>query len=394
MLRKLWRLSPWDGQGWGACSDPGLAPLRRAAAAGFRRKVAPPLRPFLACADRSVWAAAAAARTSAFARANGLNAVDAALLFGDCLLSGADPVEAWVWRGVFGGRHPLPARAAGLLLLRLGDAAGHRLLADKAAAAERFAQAGATVPVLRATIRREDALNEADMPAPASAAGLFVKPRRGCGGRGAFSLVKEGGGWRVNGGPPTDWPALRSRLLRLAETDDLLVQDRLTARLDLADPAADGRAPVLRLTSACAPGQPPFLHSALLNIPVPGRDSRHFLHGEIHAPINPADGRIACGVSFARPQERLTALPWNGAPLAGRDISGFFDAVAMASVAAAMIPPLPLVNWDFILTDDGPVLLEGNSAGNWILTNLAGRYDLDAGSPGPLLAAWAGRVAA
>ncbi|MFD1627831.1 sugar-transfer associated ATP-grasp domain-containing protein [Azospirillum griseum] len=389
MLRKLWRLSPWDGQGWGVCSDTSLAPLRRAAAAGFRGKVAPPLRLFLACADRSVWAAAAAVGASAFARANGLNAVTATLLFGDCLLSGATPVEAWVWRGVFGGRHPLPARAAGLLLSRLGDAAGHRLLADKAAAAERLARAGVAVPVLRAKVCRGDAPDEASMLTSGAVAGLFVKPRRGCGGRGAFSLVKEDDGWRVNGGPPTGWPRLRSRLLRLAATDDLLVQDRLTARLDLADLADAGRAPVLRLTSARAPGQPPFLHSALLNIPVPGRDSRHFLHGEIHAPINLTDGRIACGVSFARSQERLTALPWNGARLAGREISGFFDAAAMALIAAAVIPPLPLVSWDFIMTDDGPVLLEGNSVGNWILTNLAGRYDLDAGSPGALLAAWA-----
>ncbi|WP_298324099.1 sugar-transfer associated ATP-grasp domain-containing protein [Asticcacaulis sp.] len=351
--------------------------------------MAPLLRLFLVCADRSVWAAAAAARTSAFARANELNAIDATLLFGDCLLSGATPVEAWVWRGVFGGRHPLPARAAGLLLSRLGDAAGHRLLGDKAAAAEHLARAGVAVPVLRAMICRGDAPDEASILASGAAAGLFVKPRRGSGGRAAFSLVREDDGWRVNGGSPTDWLGLRSRLLRMAATDDLLVQERLTTRFDLADLAEAGRAPVLRLTSARAPGQLPFLHSALLNIPVPGRDSRHFLHGEIHAPINPIDGRMACGVSFARSQERLEALPWNGALMAVREISGFFDAVAMAWVAASVIPPMPLVNWDFILTDDGPVLLEGNSAGNWILTNLAGRYDLDAGSLGALLAAWA-----
>lgn len=327
---------------------------------------------------------AAAIRSAGFARALGLDAAATRRLLGDCLLTGAAPLEAHAWRSVHGGRHPLPARIAGLLLTRLGDPAGHALLADKLATADRLAAAGAAFPAVRVVGLRGEAVG----PLPSAAGGgLFVKPRHGHGGRGAFALVRTAGGWHADDRPLPE-PALRDRLQRLVRQDDLLLQERLSAAPGLEDLAADGRAPVLRLVTARLPGEAPFLQSALLTMAVPGRDPHHFLSGAVHVPVDPAGGRLAPGLTLAAPQDRLARLPWNGAPLAGRPVPGVAAAVAMTLRAMAALPPLPLVHWDLIPTAAGPVMLEGNSAGNRILETLPGAYGLDAGPLTPLLARW------
>lgn len=386
MLTRYLRALPWDGLGWTGGPDPVLSEMRCQAAAAWRRRRPVGLRPTLWLADRMAWPLAAMGRTIAFARALGLDAAAAGRIYGDCVLTGGDPLEVHVWRSLHGGCHPLPARSAGLVLARLGDPAGHALLADKLATAERLTAAGGVFPALLGLRRRGE---ESDPVALTAAAGtdLFLKPRRGHGGRGAFALTRRDETWLADG-RPIQVAALRERLERLSRQDDLLVQARLAAAPGLANLAVDGKAPVLRLATARRPGEAPFLHSALLTIAVPGRNPRHFLEGAVHAPVDPADGTLAFGLSLASPHERLERLDWNGALLAGRRMPGFEAATTMALHVMAALPALPLVHWDIILTATGPVLLEGNSVGNWVMANLAGAFGLDAGPLAPLLACW------
>lgn len=388
MLKRFWRGLPWDGMGWDGEdeTDPILASLRRRAAAGWRQRHVPPaLRAPLWLADRITWPLAALARTQAYASAIGLPSAETRQLFRDCLLTGGNPMEVHVWRALFGGRHPLPARSVGRLLTALGTPEAHALLADKLATAEHLAASGALFPVLQRVLQRGETVSLAllDELEP----DLFVKPRYGQGGRNAFALSRHGEGWHIDG-QLVEMSVLRARLEKLSRQDDLLLQEWLTAAPTLADLSADGRAPVLRLTTACLPGEAPFLHTALLSIAVPGQDPRDFRKGAIHAPIDPANGRLAAGLSLAAPAERLDRLGWNGAPLASRPVPWFQEASAMALRAMAALPPVPLVHWDVIATADGPILLEGNSAGNWILASLPGAYGLDAGPLAPILARW------
>jgi hypothetical protein len=262
------------------------------------------------------------------------------------------------------------------------------MLADKLATAEHLARAGLVFPALRGLIARGEPPDEALLYTADLGTGLFIKPRHGHGGRGAFSLRREAGGWSLDGGPAMDWPAVRARLFRFARQDDLLIQERLTAPTEIGGWVAQERPPVLRVTTARLPEGTPFLHSAILTLAVPGRNPRDFLRGSIHAPVDPAAGRLAAGLSLSAPRDRLERIPWNGAALSGRTVPGFREAVAAALSAMATLPPVPLVHWDLIPTTRGPILLEGNSAGNWILTTLAGTYGLDAGPLPPLLARW------
>lgn len=387
-LDRLWSRLPYDGQGLAPPRDPDMAALRRWAAARFWRRVPWWARPVLAPAARLAWPPAALLRVARFARA--MPAADARRLLADCLLGGARPVEALVWRRCFpeAAPHPLPGRAAALLLGQLGDPGDHRRLADKQVAAAMLAAAGLATPRLRALVAHGTAPDPAD-PLWTRPAALFVKPRHGWAGREAAAVDVLGDGtFRIGGNAAVDARAFLAHLAAGAALDDLLIQDRLTAAPELADLAADGP-PVLRLTVAREPGGAPFLHSALLCIGVPDRNPRNFVHGQLWVPVDPVVGRLRQGIWFARPDERFARLPWNAAPLAGRDMPGFTVAVAMTLRAMAVLPGLPLVNWDLIPSPAGPVVLEGNTAGNWILTQL-GAVDGPAGPPlAPLLRRWA-----
>lgn len=386
--RRFWRGLPHDGLGWAGGAEPALSAMRCAAARDWRRNFAGVLRPGLWLADRAMWPLAALQRSTAFADALDLTASARWRLYRDCLLTGGQPVDVHAWRSLHGSRHPLPARSAGLVLRGLGDPAGHVLLADKLATAEHLASAGCAFPALHGMCRRGEGGQPAALAAIYGAGSdLFIKPRHGHGGRGAFALLRHSDGLWADGQPMTA-SIIRHRLDVLSRGDDLLFQERLMADPDIADLAADGRAPVLRLTTARCPGEAPFLHAALLTMAVPGRSPSHFLNGAIHAPVDRASGRLAAGMSLAAPGDRLERLIWNGAPLNGRAVPGFAAAVALSLRAMAALPPLPLVNWDVVPTATGPVLLEGNSAGNWTITSLPGVYGLDSGPLAPLLVRW------
>lgn len=143
-FEKLWLALPYDGHGLLPPVDPTLAGLRRWAAPGFWKRAPwwsrPALIPWLA--SPGLYSVSERPAISSVLRRCRRR------LRADCSLTACRPVEAFIWRQFFPspGRHPLPGRAAGVLLSRLGSVSQHRLLADKQAAAELLSNAGLPVP--------------------------------------------------------------------------------------------------------------------------------------------------------------------------------------------------------------------------------------------------------
>jgi hypothetical protein len=371
-IGRAWRGLPWDGQGFSSPREPVLAELQNWAARKFWRRVPAWSRPLLVPLCRVAWGVAALWWVWKFGW-------DGAL-FREVLLSGARPEEVWIWRLVFpsAGPHLFGGTSAGRLLSQIGAPAQHRLLTDKLATSGILSAQGLAVPV------EFDPDNTETWVVPRK---LFTKPRRGAGGRGAASVdVLPGPCWRINGGPPVSHAGLQ-RYLTMAGPD-LIVQERLFAADEIADLASDGVAPVLRLTTARVPGGAAFLHSALISIAVPGERPRNFIRGHIRAAVGP-DGRMSEGIWFAQPARRFRTLPWNSAAVAGRLLPEFTPAVRSALAAMELVPDLALVNWDLILTARGPLILEGNTCGNWILTNLGAAVGIGSLPLEPLLREWA-----
>ena len=363
---KLVSRLPYDGQGLRRTDDARLAGLREWAARLYRRRLPLWLRPLMPL-TRLAFGLVTVQRTRAFARRAGLDGRERRRVLMDCLASGAQPVEAFAWRACFSSRHPLPGRAAGLLLWSLGDPATHRLLLDKQATGAMLQRAGIATPAIHAVIPRGGA-PDFSRPIWTRPGTLFIKPRRGSGARGSYTVTIGDKGLSAS---------IARHITFLASHDDLLVQDRIGAAPGLADLAASGRPPVLRIAVARPVGGKPFVHAANLSIHAPRENPRNFLSGHLRTPVDIDSGQLGAAFSFREAGRRFERLPWNDAPLAGRLLDAWPAAAAMALRAMELVPDLPLVAWDIIPAVAGPVILEGNTGGDWILTSLgAGNTDL------------------
>ncbi len=387
-LTRLRANLPIDGQGFANPADPHLRALRRWAARRFWQRVPVVFRPFAIVLARLAWLVTAPARAVKVARQESLSVRETACVTFHAVWSGAQPNEAFIWRSVFPGFHPLPGRAVNRLLPLLGDPAQRQFLADKHAAAEFLSGHGLAVPMLHARLLCGQAVDLSERIWSGQGP-LFVKPRHGSAGRGARRVdVTNDRRFRIAGGTPMEHAAFAAWLGARLANDDLLVQEYLAAAPDLTDFAPDGNPPVLRLTTARMPQAEPVLHSALLCIDVPGENPRHFIRGQLRIPVDPVRGCLGAGIWFRTPGQRYAHLPWSKAPVTGRRLPAFASARGMVLRAMALFPGLPLVNWDLILTPRGPVLLEGNTSGDWILTNLPVAQGLGGTSLVSILSAW------
>ena len=387
-LRQIWNHLPFDGWGWGRSGDGHIDRIRRHGASGFWSRRPVWARPFGPLLSRALWTLAAAQSVRRLARTEDLGPRAALALYGDCLMSGARAEEALIHRAHYRRRHPFPAIAVLLSLPRLGDPAEHQFLGDKQATSNRLAAAGLDVPVLYAEIEQGGAPDLTAPPWTAPAA-LLVKPRHGSNGRGIRTVdVLWPGCVRVAGGRLVSTQQFADHLTRLARFDSCLVQERLTPAPELAGLAAGIKPPVVRLAVAHAPGEPPFVHSALLALDMPGIDPNDLLRGKLRAPVDLATGRLGPALLFANPRETFAAAPWNGAPIAGLELPRFTETIAAVLKASALFPGLALINWELVPAPRGPVFLEGNTAGNWNTTEFPRIAAPDYPSVSATLARW------
>jgi hypothetical protein len=116
VIRWLRLHMPLDGRGWAPPDDARRRLFAVAASSVRRRLPAPVAGPVLAVA-RVGWLPVALVAAWRFARRR---RTPLRPLFIDCLMAGAWPGEAYLWRELFGRRIELGGRALSLLLPRLG----------------------------------------------------------------------------------------------------------------------------------------------------------------------------------------------------------------------------------------------------------------------------------
>jgi hypothetical protein len=374
---------PLDGRGWAWPNDERRLLFKTLAGSVGRRLPAPAAGLVLAAA-RVGWLPYAFAEAWRLSRQPERRA-RLGPLFLDCLMAGARGREAWIWRELFGERIEFGNRASSTLLALLGEPAGHALLVDKVAAAQALRAGGAPVPETLAVIGPGS--TEEDLrPIRSAGIGLVIKLQEGFGAYGLIMADPLGPDrWRMNG-VVSSWEDFSARLR--AAGAPMLAQPRLYGARALTGFLEAERPPVLRITTARRPGGAPFFHCAYLSIPVPGNSPNDYLRKDIRALVDPVNGRLDAAVLFAAPWESLAVAPWNGAKIEGRVLEGVPAAVQATLTAAAAIPPVPVISWDVVPTDAGPMILEGNSMGSWLLANF-GRRGRNAASLLPVLAEWA-----
>jgi hypothetical protein len=269
----------------------------------------------------------------------------------------------------------------GLLWTVLGSHVDRALARDKLALSARIAALGAKVPALLFEIPQGCCVDLAALPW-GRASILFIKPRCGAQAIGASSIQRLTHSlYRVNGSQVAHCDVLAAHLTRLAMDDSLLVetfQRPAPSTLDLSR-----ETPIeLRLTTARRPGGESFVLACLMKVQPPGSHACTTLSGALAVPVDPQTGVMHSGVHFHQPAQQYEAVPWNGAVIRGRVVPEYQQAVDMVITASQSLPGLPVIGWDVLITDAGPVILEANTTLSWWMIHI---WHALTGAPSPLL---------
>jgi hypothetical protein len=212
-------------------------------------------------------------------------------------------------------------------------------------------------------------------------ADLFSKPADWSRGDGARRWRYDGRGGYVgsdgrarHGGELLAELAEQSR--EIAQSGDrlsgrILVQACLRNHRELAA-LSSGALCTARIQTYRWPGAAARLLAAVYKMPVGEAAADNFHFGGVAAAVELESGRLGEAVHHTPKGNVLVDRhPETGAPIAGRELPYWDEAVRLALRAHGALRHLATVGWDVALTDDGPVLVEGNTVPNPVLVQLA-----------------------
>jgi hypothetical protein len=250
------------------------------------------------------------------------------------------------------------------------------VLADKVAFAHRCAEHGIAHPALLATAEGGK-VTVLELP---SGSEIVLKPNAGEGGSGVQVLDVPAAAHADNAA----FAAFLAPYLK-GTRGTWLVQPRLVNHPDMAELAINALATVRLTTMFDEQGQPEVVTS-VLRFPSKA-ESRvdNIKAGGLMAPIDAATGMLGTACR-GRGVEEFDTHPISGAPVAGRVLPYWSEAVALAKRAhSEAFSEYTLVGWDIALTADGPMILEGNGKPCLIVAQRAPRRGIGATRFGELM---------
>ncbi|HEU4630919.1 MAG TPA: sugar-transfer associated ATP-grasp domain-containing protein [Gemmatimonadaceae bacterium] len=207
---------------------------------------------------------------------------------------------------------------------------------------------------------------------------LFSKPSDGTGGHGTarWRYVGERDGepaWMGGDGALRSADALLGEIARVSRTlphkygiasNRILVQPCLRNHRDLL-PLTPGGLCTVRVLTYRHPGGEPRVALASYKMPVGDAPADNFCYGGIIAPVDLATGRLGEAIrrrgAVPVPIERH---PDTGTVIAGHQLPLWSETLTLARRALEAGFERPTIGWDIAITDDGPVLVEGNTKSN------------------------------
>jgi hypothetical protein len=188
---------------------------------------------------------------------------------------------------------------------------------------------------------------------------LVVKPVSGARGRDVIFLGQNESACTLNG-VETAWEAIRERLSRLAYS---LVTDVVESAA-YARRIFGGSVNTIRvLTMRSVDGGEPFVVSAVHRFGRPASvPTDNWSRGGISAAVDLETGTLGPAASSGKFDERTwyPRHPDTNEPIEGVRVAGWPQVRSEVLALAGRTSFLPYVGWDVIVTDEGPVILEGN----------------------------------
>lgn len=259
------------------------------------------------------------------------------------------------------------------------------LLRDKVAAGAAFEEAGILTPQILGNLQGLDAVESILIPL-ARKAPVFCKSRFGHGSAGAFALRLDGNevvGRVAATGSPIGRQDLESVCAELLRHGEVIISPELRSRRFLAGQSSNPLITLRHITTRFEGDRESFY--AAMEVPVSPEEPYPAMDVGI-LPIGPETGSVLQSSSADPSSDVAQWLAKRAADAS--DVAGVLEhwpaIKAMSHTAHNLVPSMWSVAWDWAITEDGPVLLEGNSvwslaAPQVVLGRPMARYWLDRG---------------
>lgn len=206
---------------------------------------------------------------------------------------------------------------------------------------------------------------------------LFVKPVNGRGGKGAQRWVYLGGDLYLSGcNIILPLERLTERLRGRARSSVLLIQSSVSNHHELL-PLNNGALSTIRILTCLDELDKPRIIAAAVRMAIgPNRTVDNLHCGGIAAAVDLATGTLGLASDLGADGSLgwLVHHPDSGARIAGKHLPMWDETCALALRAHRCFTDRVVVGWDIAITDDGPILIEGNGGPDLdIMQRFAGR---------------------
>lgn len=225
-------------------------------------------------------------------------------------------------------------------------------------------------------------------------ADLFIKPRKGSGGRGAakWTFVAAGGSQAAHfirgDGTRLTPTALRQLIIDQSRHENMLVQTTLANHSGLADINCGTLATVRIVSCRNEAGAYEVTNAAFRMPRVRGSAVDNFHAGGIAAAVDIATGRLgpATDLGLSPQSDWFKTHPVTGAPIAGRLLPFWQEARDLAERAHPHFGDFAVIGWDIAILADGPCIIEANGAPDLDIIQRTARKPLGSARLGRLMA--------
>lgn len=260
-------------------------------------------------------------------------------------------------------RYELKGGLHNLLESRI-ESPSRRILNDKVAFYRHCRQHGlATIPTFLVVERDGTARRTSDFDGELPQCDLFIKPVRGRGGRGCERWKwQPGTGYVSQDGVVLTGQELMRHVRGTAATGARLVQAVLHAHSALQGLAMNVLTSCRIMTVKNEAGAFEATHAVFKSSTRPGAIVDNFHRGGVVSRVEMASGRLgpASDAGVGQPCVWYDRHPLTGEQIADRQLPFWQETIDLVCRAHAAFPDRITVGWDVSITDDGPVLLEGN----------------------------------
>ncbi|MBK8160037.1 MAG: hypothetical protein IPK59_15130 [Rhodospirillaceae bacterium] len=217
---------------------------------------------------------------------------------------------------------------------------------------------------------------------------LFIKPRKGSGGRGAEKWQFVAPDFIDKNGTRLTGAALRQRIIDQSREKPLLVQATLVNHPDLSDINCGTLATIRIVTCRNESGQYEVTNAAFRMPRVTGSAVDNFHAGGIAAAVDISVGRLgpATDLGLSPTSGWFETHPVSGALIDGRVLPYWQEARALVERAHPHFSDFAVIGWDVAILPDGPCIIEANGAPDLDIIQRTARQPLGSARLGRLMA--------